>query len=134
VGLGNDITEDTSPVEAGLTWTIGKSRRKDCSFLGGERIKKELADGVSRKRVGLLTDGPPARAHSELMDPQSGDRVGEVTSGAFSPNLGKNIAMGYVDLAHHKKETKLKVEIRKKQYNAVVAGMPFVTCNYYKPN
>lgn len=111
---GNDITEDTSPVEAGLTWTIGKSRRKDCSFLGGERIKKELADGVSRKRVGLLTEGPPARAHSDLMDPQSGEKVGEVTSGAFSPNLGKNVAMGYVNLTHHKKKTKLKVEIRKK--------------------
>lgn len=130
---GNDITEETSPIEAGLTWTISKSRRQECSFLGGERAKRELADGVTRKRVGLLTEGPPARAHSDILEPNSGEKIGEVTSGAFSPNLGKNIAMGYVNLPHNKKETEVKVSIRNKQYKGVVTGMPFVPTSYYRP-
>jgi len=130
---GNDITEETSPIEAGLTWTISKSRREECSFLGGERAKKELADGVSRKRVGLLTTGPPARAHSDIQEPESGEKIGEVTSGAFSPNLGKNIAMGYVNLPHNAKDTEVKVIIRNKHYSGNVTKMPFVPTTYYRP-
>ena len=72
---GNDVTEEISPIEAGLTWTIGKSRREACAFLGGDRIKRELAEGVKQKRIGLLTQGPPARAHSDLLEPESGRRV-----------------------------------------------------------
>lgn len=131
---GNDITDDISPIEAGLTWTIGKSRRADCAFLGGDRIKKELAEGVTKKRIGLFTEGPPARAHSALTNPETGETIGEVTSGAFSPNLGKNIAMGYLNLPFNKKETPVKVSIRNKQYNGVVTGMPFVPTKYYRPS
>ncbi len=56
-------------------------------------IKRQLAEGVSKRRVGLISGGAPARQHSELLD-ASGKVVGEVTSGAFSPCLKKNIAMG----------------------------------------
>ena len=69
------MTEEISPIEAGLTWTIGKSRREDCAFLGGDRIKRELAEGVKQKRIGLLTQGPPARAHSDLLEPESCRKV-----------------------------------------------------------
>jgi len=57
-------------VEAGLTWTIGKRRREACDFLGGDVIKKQLADGVSVRRVGLVSGGAPARAHSEITTPE----------------------------------------------------------------
>ena len=144
------MTEEISPIEAGLTWTIGKSRREDCAFLGGDRIKRELAEGVKQKRIGLLTQGPPARAHSDLLEPESCRKVrshiksllhvcvcpvqiGEVTSGAFSPNLEKNIAMGYLEKAFAKKTTAVKVMVRNKQYDAVVTGMPFVPTSYYRP-
>ena len=56
-------------------------------------IKQQLADGVSVRRVGFVSSGAPARQHSEILTPE-GQRVGEITSGAFSPCLKKNIAMG----------------------------------------
>jgi hypothetical protein len=58
-------------------------------------IKQQLADGVSQRRVGFVSSGAPARQHSEITT-ADGKRVGEVTSGAFSPCLKKNIAMGWV--------------------------------------
>lgn len=58
-------------------------------------IKKQLADGVSRKRVGFICTGAPARQHSDILS-ADGAKIGEITSGAFSPCLKKNIAMGYI--------------------------------------
>jgi len=130
---GNDLTEDITPVEAGLTWTVGKRRREAFDFLGGEIIKQQIADGVSQRRVGLVSSGAPARQHSAIVA-ADGTKVGEVTSGAFSPCLKKNIAMGYVDKPFAKAGTELKVEVRGKQSDAVVTKMPFVPVHYHKPS
>jgi hypothetical protein len=67
-----------------------------------------------------------------LLTPVVGIQVGEVTSGAFSPCLKKNIAMGYVDKAYAKAGTPLKVVVRNKQNDATVTKMPFVPNTYYK--
>lgn len=56
-------------------------------------IKAQLASGVARKRVGLITTGAPARGHCKILS-ADGKEVGEITSGGFSPCLSKNIAMG----------------------------------------
>ena len=131
---GNDLNETISPLEAGLTWTIGKSRREKCDFVGGDVIKKQLADGVNKRRVGFkfTGKGAPARGGSIVKTP-SGETVGEITSGGFSPVLGENIAMGYVDKKHAKAGTELIVETRGKATPAVTAKMPFVTCHYHRP-
>ena len=64
---GHDIDTTTSPVEAALTWSIQKRRREEGGFPGAERIQRELAEGPSRKRVGLLPDGrAPAREGAEI--------------------------------------------------------------------
>ncbi|KAK9828439.1 hypothetical protein WJX81_008616 [Elliptochloris bilobata] len=128
---GNDLNESITPVEAGLTWTIGKNRREACDFLGGEVIKKQLAEGVSTRRVGLVSTGAPARAHSDITTPE-GEKVGEVSSGAFSPCLKKNVAMGYVNKSHGKAGTQLKVVVRGKANDATVTKMPFVPNTYFK--
>jgi aminomethyltransferase len=94
-------------------------------------IKQQLADGVSKRRVGFISAGAPARQHSEIRTPE-GQVVGEVTSGAFSPCLKKNIAMGYVDKAFAKAGTELKLVVRGKENNATVTKMPFVKTTYYK--
>jgi len=130
---GNDLEQHISPIEAGLTWTIGKRRRELCDFVGGEVIKKQLADGVSIRRVGLVTKGAPARGHSKILD-MDGNEIGEVTSGGFSPCLGKNIAMGYVPKKMGKAGTELKVQVRNKVNDAVVTKMPFVPASYYRPS
>ncbi|KAL5730009.1 aminomethyltransferase [Ranunculus cassubicifolius] len=129
---GNDMEQHITPVEAGLTWAIGKRRRAEGGFLGAEVILKQIEEGPKIRRVGLISSGPPARSHSEILDSE-GKALGEVTSGGFSPCLKKNIAMGYVKSGSHKAGTKVKVGIRGKTYDAVVTKMPFVPSKYYKP-
>jgi aminomethyltransferase len=128
---GNDLNEDTTPIEAGLTWTIGKRRREAYDFVGGDVIKKQLAEGAKIRRVGFISKGAPARQHSEIQTPD-GKKIGEITSGAFSPCLKKNIAMGYVEKPYGKAGTELKVVVRGKTNDAVVTKMPFVKTTYYK--
>ena len=93
---GHDIDETTSPVEAGLAWSIQKRRRAEGGFPGGERIQRELADGPARRRVGIEPDGrAPAREGTEILA-MLGERIGAVTSGGFGPSVNGPVAMGYV--------------------------------------
>ncbi|XP_068654972.1 aminomethyltransferase, mitochondrial [Aristolochia californica] len=130
---GNDMEQHITPVEAGLTWAIGKRRRSEGGFLGADVILKQLVDGPAIRRVGLFSPGPPPRSHSEIQD-AAGNGLGEVTSGGFSPCLKKNIAMGYVKSGNHKAGTEVKVVVRGKTYDGVVTKMPFVPTKYYKPS
>lgn len=130
---GNDMEQHITPVEAGLSWAIGKRRRAEGGFLGAEVILKQLQDGPAIRRVGLFSSGPPARSHSEILT-AGGEKLGEVTSGGFSPCLKKNIAMGYVKSGSHKPGTEVKIAVRGKSYDGVVTKMPFVPTKYYKPS
>ncbi|RWW79542.1 hypothetical protein BHE74_00012178 [Ensete ventricosum] len=130
---GNDMDQHTTPVEAGLTWAIGKRRRAEGGFLGAEVILKQLEEGPPIRRVGFFSTGPPPRSHNEIFT-SSGEKIGEVTSGGFSPCLKKNIAMGYVKSGLHKPGTEVKIVIRGKSNDGVVTKMPFVPTKYYKPS
>ncbi|KAM8829887.1 aminomethyltransferase, mitochondrial [Synchiropus picturatus] len=127
---GNDIDETTTPVEATLVWTIGKRRRQTKGFPGADIIVPQIKAKTARKRVGLVSTGPPVRPHTPILSPD-GKVIGEVTSGCPSPCLKKNIAMGYVDSAFAKNGTAIQVEVRKKAVPATVSKMPFVPTNYY---
>ncbi|CAF2082662.1 unnamed protein product [Brassica napus] len=130
---GNDMEQHISPVEAGLTWAIGKRRRAEGGFLGADVILKQLEDEPTIRRVRFFSSGPPARSHSEVHD-ENGNKIGEITSGGFSPNLKKNIAMGYVKSGQHKTGTKVKILVRGKPYEGNITKMPFVANKYYKPS
>lgn len=127
---GNDIDEATTPVEATLVWTIGKRRRQTKDFPGANIIVPQIKAKTARKRVGLVSTGPPVRQHTPILSPD-GKVIGEVTSGCPSPCLKKNVAMGYVDAAFAKNGTSIQVEVRKKAVPATVSKMPFVPTNYY---
>ncbi|XP_064604422.1 aminomethyltransferase, mitochondrial-like [Liolophura sinensis] len=128
---GNDIDETTTPVEAALTWTIGKRRREyAANFPGAEIILDQLKNKPRRRRVGFLSSGSPARGGS-LVYSESEDQIGIITSGCPSPTLKKNIAMGYISLEKAKVGTKVKLEVRKKMVDAVVSKMPFVPSKYF---
>ncbi|PCH36479.1 glycine cleavage system T protein [Wolfiporia cocos MD-104 SS10] len=129
---GQDLDEDTSPVEAGLTWVIGKDRRETGDFIGAEGVRKHLKDGPPRRRVGMIVEGAPARQGAKILTPSSNELIGTVTSGIPSPTLGKNIAMGYVQSGWHKKGTEVVVEVRNKPRPAVLTPMPFVKPRYYR--
>uniref|UniRef100_A0A2K6TQ69 Aminomethyltransferase n=1 Tax=Saimiri boliviensis boliviensis TaxID=39432 RepID=A0A2K6TQ69_SAIBB len=127
---GNDIDEHTTPVEGSLSWTLGKRRRAAMDFPGAKVIVPQLKGKVQRRRVGLMCEGAPMRAHSPILN-MEGTMIGTVTSGCPSPSLKKNVAMGYVPFEYSRPGTKLMVEVRRKQQMAVVSKMPFVPTNYY---
>ncbi|KAJ7097224.1 aminomethyltransferase [Mycena belliarum] len=129
---GNDLDEDTSPVEGGLTWVIGKERKESGTFIGAEGVRQHLKDGPPRRRVGFIVEGAPARQGAKIFDPSTKEPLGTVTSGIPSPTLGKNIAMGYVLSGWHKKGTAVEIEVRGKMRTAAVTPMPFVKPKYWR--
>jgi aminomethyltransferase len=122
---GHDIDTSTSPVEAGLAWSIQKRRRIEGGFQGADRIQCELRDGPRRMRVGIKPEGrAPAREGAEIFS-ESGEKLGTVTSGGFGPSVNGPIAMGYVTASHAKPGTKLSLLVRGKPLPASVVAMPF---------
>jgi len=127
---GQDIDESTSPIEAGLSWSIPARRRQDCDFIGANRIAQELARGVARRRVGLTPQGRvPVRHGSAIRDGREAE-IGTVTSGGFSPSLGVPIAMGYVASALADAGTVVAVSVRDKGIPSVITRLPFVPHRY----
>ncbi|KAF9785158.1 glycine cleavage system T protein [Thelephora terrestris] len=129
---GQDLDEDISPVEAGLSWVIGKERKETGGFIGADLVLKHLKDGPPRRRVGFIVEGAPARQGAKVFKPSSSDLLGTVTSGIPSPTLEKNIAMGYVENGWHKKGTEVEIEVRNKLRKAVITPMPFIKPKYWR--
>jgi aminomethyltransferase len=129
---GQDLDEYTTPVEAGLTWAIGKRRRMAGDFPGAATLRDQLDNGPPRIRVGLLPDGrAPVRAGVSILD-SSGATVGLVTSGTFSPTRDAPIAMGYVRPPHAADGTQLTLMLRGKPIPARVVPLPFVPHRYVR--
>jgi aminomethyltransferase len=125
---GNDIDEETTPVEAKLMWTIQKRRRQDGGFPGHEKIMAQFTGKTAtRGRVGLLCSGAPARKGAEVR--AGGKTIGVVTSGSHSPILGRPVAMAY--LPNNVKDLgPLETFVRNKGYAAELSKMPFVPTKY----
>ncbi|EPX87125.1 glycine cleavage system T protein [Rubellimicrobium thermophilum DSM 16684] len=126
---GQDIDRSTSPVEAALEWSIGRSRRaggpRHGGFPGADRILRQLEIGPRRRRVGLRPEGrQPMRAGTPVL--AEAGPIGRVTSGGFGPTLGAPIAMAYVDIAFASPGTRLTGEVRGKTLPATVCSLPFV--------
>jgi aminomethyltransferase len=130
---GNDIDETTSPIDANLTWAIGKRRKMAWDFPGGPEIRARLDEGPPRKRVGIRPDGrAPAREHTIIMTPDGRDTVGEITSGGFGPTLNGPMAMGYVRRDLSVDGTKISLLVRDKLLPATVVPLPFVPHRYVR--
>lgn len=129
---GHDIDTGTTPVEAALTWSIGKRRRAEGGFPGADTVLAQIADGAPRKRVGIRPDGrAPAREGVEIAS-ESGDEIGRVTSGGFGPSVGGPVAMGYVRADHAEPGTAVRLNVRGKMQPATVVALPFVPANFYR--
>ena len=118
---GTDMDAATSPIEVGLDWTVAIGK---AGFIGQDVLVRQRQEGVSRKFVGFeLSQGPVPRHGADLT--VDGRRVGVVTSGTFSPILGRPLGMGYVEPALAKPGTMLTVTVRAQKYAATVVKMPF---------
>lgn len=118
---GNDIDDNTSPIEAGLGW-ITKFTKE---FTSKEIFAKQKAEGVQRKLVGfeMIDKGIPRHGY-EIKD-QSGNTIGHVTSGTQSPSLSKAIGMGYVQTSFAAIDSEIYIQVRDKSLKAKVAKIPF---------
>ncbi|HJN04264.1 MAG TPA: glycine cleavage system aminomethyltransferase GcvT [Alphaproteobacteria bacterium] len=129
---GNDLTTGTTPVEAGLVWTISKRRRSEGGFPGDDAIRKQLAGGPVIRRVGIRPAGrAPARADTEVLD-MKGNYIGEITSGSFGPTVGAPVAMGYVRAAFAEPGREIGLVIREVVHDGTVSALPFVPHGYHK--
>ena len=122
---GNDLDENTTPIEAGLSWSVPKDKEAD--YNGREVIMNQIKNGVEKKLVGLkMLDKSIARHEYEVY--KNGEKVGVITSGAPSPMLGANIALAYVkndkDICTG---STVQVMIREKLHDAEVVKRPFVS-------
>jgi aminomethyltransferase len=119
---GHDLSDTTSPIEAGLGWVVSKSNP---DFIGCERIIKEKAEGSQRKRLGVkLTERGIAREGSEVR--KDGQKIGFLSSGGFSPNLKTSIGQGYFDTSLAKIGDEVTVVVRNREISAVLASAVFV--------
>jgi aminomethyltransferase len=119
---GNDLTDDTTPLEAGLGWVV-KFDAGD--FIGKEALLAQRAAGVARKLAGFVMVGRGIARHGYPIVDAAGARVGEVTSGAPGPTVGKNIGLGYVPAVLSEPGTRLHIDCRGKLVEAEVVKGPF---------
>jgi aminomethyltransferase len=116
---GNDIDEEHTPHEAGLSWVV-----KGKGFIGEEALAKQKAEGLTRKLVGFVMKerGTARHGYSIVAD---GQPVGVVTSGSLGPTVGVNIGLGYVPVALAQAGTRLQIDCRGKTAGAEVVNGPF---------
>jgi aminomethyltransferase len=117
---GHELNEGSDPISAGLEWAV--DLQKD--FIGAEPLRLIAENGSARKLVGLELAGPRiARQGFAVLNGTT--RVGEITSGTFSPTLQKSIAMAYVDARGASPGTELQVDLRGTTQPAKIVPLPF---------
>jgi aminomethyltransferase len=128
---GNDITEETNPLEARLRWVV--KFKKGGGFIGKEALQKVREEGVKRSQVGIQVVGRGIpRQHYEILDEAGEKVIGEVTSGGMAPTLGYGIAIGYVPRELRKVGTPVKIRIRKRLVDGkIVKAHPFYDDSVY---
>lgn len=121
---GNDLDEATTPIEAGLAWSVSKNKTAD--YNGKEFIQQHLQNGGGKKLVGLkMLERAIPRHEYEIF--YNNEKVGVVTSGGVSPVLNENIALGYVkNIKEICLGSTVQVKIREKLYKAEIIKRPFV--------
>lgn len=132
---GADIDSGTTPIEAGLSWAIGKARREGGragGFPGASIILDQINTGTARRRVGLRPEGrAPVRAGALLFADQDSEvQIGQVTSGVFGPSVEAPVAMAIVPSAMSRPGTTFVAEVRTKRLPVAVVDLPFVAHRY----
>ncbi|MEX2592127.1 MAG: glycine cleavage system aminomethyltransferase GcvT [Anditalea sp.] len=119
---GSDITEETSPIEAGLGWITKFTK----DFINSANLKNQKENGVESKLVGfILREKGIPRAHYPIFNAH-GDIIGKVTSGTLSPSMGIGIGLGYVETKYAEPGTHIAISVRNKSLGAVVEKLPLL--------
>lgn len=118
---GNDITDETTPLEAGLGWVTKFTK----DFVAADILKQQKEDGIQRKLVGFELNGKGIPRQGYAIVDEEGNTIGEVTSGTMAPSLKKSIGLGYVPISRSKPGTEIHIQIRKNAVPATVVKPPF---------
>lgn len=118
---GNDIDENTCPIEAGLGWVTKFTK----DFVNADGLKAKKEQGITRKLVGfeMIERGIPRHGYEIVAE--NDQVIGVVTSGTQSPSLQKAIGMGYVSKVLSKEGSEIYIKIRDKKIKAKVVKTPF---------
>ena len=118
---GNDIDDNTSPIEAGLSW-ITKTNKE---FTSSKIFIKQKKEGIRKKLIGfkMLEKGIPRKDYDILNN--ANEIIGVVTSGTMSPSLNIGIGLGYIKIENSELETEIYIQIRKNVKKAVIVKTPF---------
>ncbi len=121
---GNDLDENTTPIEAGLSWSVSKTKNED--YNGKSVIEQQIRDGISKKLIGFrMLDKAIARHGYNIF--YNDENIGIVTSGGVSPIRGENIGLGYIKkLDNLSVGSTIQILIREKLHNAEIVKRPFV--------
>lgn len=119
---GQDINDDTTPLEGGLSWLVHLDQVPE--FIGRDVLAQQKAEGVTRRLVGLQLEGRNIARHDYPII-QNNESVGIVTSGTLSPTLGYPVALAYVPIELAKVGTVVDIQIRQKTAPATVVKKPF---------
>jgi aminomethyltransferase len=119
---GNDLTDETTPLEADLGWVV---KLEGADFIGKEALVKQRAEGIKRKLVGFEMTARGIARHGYAIQYAAGVKVGEVTSGGPAPTLEKNVGMGYVPVGLAEPGTQLQIDCRGKLVTAQIVKGPF---------
>ncbi len=118
---GHDMDEDTTPLEAGISWAVDLTKE---AFVGREPLVAQKKEGVSRRLIGLeMMDRGIPREDYEIK--RGGNLIGTVTSGSFATTLQKNIGLGYVSADQATIGNDVEVIIREKPLKAKIVSLPF---------
>jgi aminomethyltransferase len=117
---GNDIDESTSPLEAGLGWTV---KFLDSDFIARDVLERQKVEGLGRRMVAIdMLDRAIPRQHHVIQI--NNQPVGQLTSGTFSPTFGRGIGLAYIQSTYAKAGTEVEVEVRDRPHSARVVKKP----------
>lgn len=124
---GNDLDENTTPIEAGLAWSVAKDKQAD--YNGKKRILEQIKDGINKKLIGFrMLDRNIARHGYDVY--YNNEKIGQVTSGGISPIRGENIGLAYIkNLDNLSVGSTIQIMVREKLHDAEIVKRPFVKKN-----
>ncbi|RYZ64283.1 MAG: glycine cleavage system aminomethyltransferase GcvT, partial [Proteobacteria bacterium] len=125
---GNELDSETNPLEAGLGWVTKLAKPE---FVGKTAIESAKAAGIKKRLVGIRTLGAGIPRHGySVLHPETGEKIGVVTSGTQAPSVAAPIGLAYVPNGFEKIGTSITIEIRNQKVPAEVIATPFYKRDY----
>ena len=119
---GNEINDSISPIMAGLSWITKPSS----GCINYKKFEKEIKEGTKQTLVGIIMNEKGIPRAGYLLTNKHNIKIGQITSGTFSPSLSKGIAIAYIDTKYNNYENEIFIDIRNKKIKVELVKLPFI--------